>query len=428
MRAAPRLLSRLGVVAGLGLLGLGLTACTTGETAPAVETSGSASSPAPSATGPSGASGSSSADDWATWDAALAAVDDEPARWLAVGDSITEGQGASSLGTRWVDLTRDGLRAAHPVEGVAGGVGYRPAAFATYGPDSPWAQWATARDGRTTAVADVADLGHRAVELDPGSSLRYDTVGTDLDLWWTPGEGAFSYRVDAQAEVVVDTASGGSGGSDGSSGADASDGSDASGTVGVTEVTGLAAGPHVVTISVADDAPASVVLQGLAQFDGDRGRGVTLYDSARSGATVSTFTDDLEGFLAAAGAAQPDLVTITLGANDAVTTSPDDLAAGYTTLIEGLQGLDSAPSVLVVDEFTPALSVASAWNGSAADYRSAVEEVARQTGSAHVTIDDALAGSGVADLGSLLSADGLHPNDAGQRVLADYLTATLARG
>jgi lysophospholipase L1-like esterase len=415
VRAAPRLLSRLGVVAGLGLLGLGLTACTTGETAPAAETSGSASSPAPSATGPSGASGSSSADDWATWDAALADVDVEPARWLAVGDSITEGQGASSLGTRWVDLTRDGLRAAHPVEGVAGGVGYRPAAFATYGPDSPWAQWATARDGRTTAVADVADLGRRAVELDPGSGLRYDTVGTDLDLWWTPGEGAFSYRVDAQAEVVVDTAAGGSGGSD------------ASGTVGVTEVTGLAAGPHVVTISVADDAPASVVLQGLAQFDGDRGRGVTLYDSARSGATVSTFTDDLDGFLAAAGAAQPDLVTITLGANDAVTTSPDDLAAGYTTLIEGLQGLDSAPSVLVVDEFTPALSVASAWNGPAADYRSAVEEVARQTGAARVTIDEALAGSGVTDLGSLLSADGLHPNDAGQRVLADYLTATLAR-
>jgi len=428
VRAAPRLLSRLGLVAGLGLIGLGLTACTTGETAPAEDASGSTSAPAPSTTGPSGASGSSSADAWATWDAALAAVDDEPARWLAVGDSITEGQGASSVGTRWVDLTRDGLRAAHPVEGVAGGVGYRPAAFATYGPDSPWAQWATARDGRTTSVSDVADLGLRAVELDPGSSLRYDTVGTDLDLWWTPGEGAFSYRVDAQAEVVVDTAAGGSGASDGSSGADPSDGSDASGTVGVTEVTGLAAGPHVVTISVADDAPASVVLQGLAQFDGDRGRGVTLYDSARSGATVSTFTDDLDGFLAAAGAAQPDLVTVTLGANDAVTTSPDDLATGYTTLIEGLQGLDSAPSVLIVDEFTPALSVASAWNGPAADYRSAVEEVARQTGAARVTIDEALAGSGVTDLGSLLSADGLHPNDAGQRVLADYLTATLARG
>ncbi|MBP1239822.1 lysophospholipase L1-like esterase [Frigoribacterium sp. PvP120] len=424
MRAAPRLLSRLGVVAGLGLLGLGLTACTTGETAPAAETSGSASSPAPSATGSAGSDGSSSADAWATWDAALADIDDEPARWLAVGDSITEGQGASSLGTRWVDLTRDGLRAAHPVEGVTGGVGYRPAAFATYGPDSPWAQWAAARDGRTTTVGDVADLGLRAVELDPGASLRYDTVGTDLDLWWSPGEGAFSYRVDAQAEVVVDTAAGASGGSDGSGGSgDSGD----SGVVGVTEVTGLAAGPHVVTISVADDAAASVVLQGLAQFDGDRGRGVALYDSARSGATVSTFTDDLDGFLAAAGTAQPDLVTITLGANDAVTTSPDDLAAGYTTLIEGLQGLDSSPSVLVVDEFTPALSVASAWNGSAADYRSAVEEVARRTGAARVTIDEALAGSGVTDLGSLLSADGLHPNDAGQRVLADYMTATLAR-
>jgi lysophospholipase L1-like esterase len=397
VRAAPRLLAPLAVVAGLAL---GLTGCTTGE-APSVAGSSPTApeaSPTPTPT--------SSGDAWATWDAALADVGTEPARWLAVGDSITEGQGASALTTRWVDLTRDGLRAAHPVEGVAGGVGYRPAAFATYGPDSPWAQWAGARDGRTTPVADVADLGYRAVEVAPGSSLRYDVVGTDLDLWWTPGEGSFRYRVDAEPEQVVDTAD--------ATGGDAA---------GITEVSGLAAGPHMVTISVDDDAPTSLVLQGLAQFD----RGVTLFDSARSGATVSTFTHDLDGFLSAAEAVQPDLVTITLGANDAVTTSPDDLAEGYTTLVEALQGLDSAPTVLVVDEFTPALSVASAWNGSAGDYRAAIDGVVDRTGAVSVTIDEALAGSGVTDLGSLLSADGLHPNDAGQRVLADFMTATLAR-
>jgi len=142
---------------------------------------------------------------------------------------------------------------------------------------------------------------------------------------------------------------------------------------------------------------------------------------------VSTFTDDLPAFLAAAAAAEPDLVTITLGANDAVTTGPDELAERYTTLIEGLQSLDSDPTVLVVDEFTEGLSVTSAWDAPAADYRAALDEVVEQTGVASVTVDEALASAGGADLGALLSADGLHPNDDGQRVLAAFMTQTLAR-
>jgi len=398
VRLAPRLLGTASLVAAAALL---LTGCT-GD-ASTTDTSDSAT-PSPSSSGPA----PSTTDPWATWDAALASVDAEPARWLALGDSITEGQGASALDTRWVDLARDGLRAAHPVEGVPGGVGYRPAAFATYGPDSPWAQWAGDRRGRTSVDTSTPDLGFRALELSPGASLRYDVVGTDLDLWWTPGGGTFRYRVDAGAEQAVDT-------------------SVAASTTGITSVTGLASGPHAVTISVDDDAGSGVVLQGLAQFDGDRDRGVALVDSARSGATVSTFTDDLPAFLAAAAAAEPDLVTITLGANDAVTTGPDELAERYTTLIEGLQSLDSDPTVLVVDEFTEGLSVTSAWDAPAADYRAALDEVVEQTGVASVTVDEALASAGGTDLGALLSADGLHPNDDGQRVLAAFMTETLAR-
>ncbi|TDT64126.1 SGNH/GDSL hydrolase family protein [Frigoribacterium sp. PhB116] len=396
-------------VAGLLTAALLLTGCTGGGGADDDVTSGATGSA--SAAPDAGTGTNTSSDDaWAAWDAALVDVDGSPARWLAVGDSITEGQGASSVDARWVDLTRDALRAAHPVDGVTGGVGYRPAVFATYGPDSPWGDWATDRQGGVDLDGTSPALGFRSLELEPGARVSWPVTGTDVDLWWAGGGGSFTWDVDGTRQGQVDT---------GASSASSS----------VTPVEDLGSGPHTVTVTVAagDRSDEPVVLHGLAAFDGDRERGVTLYDSARSGATTGTFTDDLAGWLEAVAAAEPDVVTITLGANDLRGSSPEEFADGYRDVVEGLQALDAPPTVVVVDEFPVAAGLADTGQAPIADYAAALDEVVDETGVVSVSLGDALAGAGNTDLRSLLSSDGLHPNDAGQRAIAAFMTGVLGR-
>lgn len=86
----------------------------------------------------------------AHWSAALNDRANRPATWLAMGDSITEGQGASSRDNRWITRTLNGLRAAYPTAGVVGGTGYLPGWYAVFGPDSPWTPY-SARPARSAA-------------------------------------------------------------------------------------------------------------------------------------------------------------------------------------------------------------------------------------------------------------------------------------
>ena len=373
-----------------------LTGCTANPTVPS-EPTGDASVDATSSAGPTRAS--SELADWAT---ALDDRDDYPARWVAVGDSITEGMGASTVDSRWIDLTLDGLRERYPTDDVPGGVGYRPAAFAVAPPASTWARWATSSEGPVSASSRTADLGYRSVTLGAGATTTYAFTGTGLDLWWTSGRGTFSYAIDDGDAVEVDT-------------------HDSMATSGITPVSDLDAGQHTVTIH----AHSAVDLEGLTAYDGDRDRGVSLFDSSRSGATARTFTADLPGFLDSVAAAAPDLVTVTLGANDAFTRTPAEFEDDYRTLIEGLQGLDDPPSIMLIGEFVPGTNLTRGLAGDVDDYRAVVERLATESGSAYVDLSDALPADGVA---SLLSADGVHPNDAGQRVIADFVLDQLSVG
>jgi lysophospholipase L1-like esterase len=409
--SGPRTSLRRGVpVAGLLAAALLLTGCTGGSGAEGDGATPDATGSTTTAPDSGTSSGTSSESDaaWAAWDAALADVDESPARWLAVGDSLTEGQGASSVDTRWVDLTRDALRTAHPVEGVAGGVGYRPAVFATYGPDSPWADWAADRQGGVEPDPASAALGYRSLELDPGAQVSWPVTGTDVDLWWAGGGGSFTWDVDGTRQGRVDTR-------------------DSAASSSVTPVEGLDSGPHTVTVTADGRSDEPVVLHGLAAFDGDRDRGVALYDSARSGATTTTFTHDLAGWLEAVAAAEPDVVTITLGANDLRSLSPEEFGDGYRDVVEGLQALDAPPTIVVVDEFPVAAGLADAGQAPLDDYSDALDQLVDETGVVSVSLGDALASGGGADLRSLLSTDGLHPNDAGQRAIAAFMTDVLAR-
>ena len=333
----------------------------------------------------------------AAWTRALAERDTRSATWVAVGDSITEGQGASSRSTRWIDLTRASLRKYYSVAGVPGGVGYLPAQFAVYEPDSPWANWSTAATGDTRLSLKKPALGYRTVEMSPGSTRTYPFVGTDLDLWWTRGGGRFSYSIDAGPAVSVDT-------------------SGSRSVAHITKISGLPDGAHTVTLA----ATGQVTLEGLAAYRGDRSTGIITYDSAQSGATVDTYLADLPQFLRTLKVASPDLVSISLGGNDAGTEKPAALERKYFTLVSAIRKLPSRPSVLLIGEFIPGPAMTMKFQAPFSQYLSAIHRVAKRTGSDYIDLNVWLPPADTSGTG-YYSTDGLHPSDPGQRKIASIM-------
>lgn len=362
------------------------------------------SSPDPAPTS-SPTSTPTSADPLATWDAAVAGRAHAAANWVAVGDSLTEGQGASARSDRWIDLTLDQLRTASPTTGAPGGVGYLPAQFAVYRPDSPWADWSTTHAGDSAFDDTIPDLGYRALSMQAGATRTYEFTGTDLDIWWTryQGSGAFTYAIDSGTTKSVDT-----------------DGSDS--TSQLTAVHGLTSGEHSVTIT----ATGPFDLQGLTIRNGDDGKGITLFDASHSGATVDLFTKDTDGFLGAVRKAAPDLVTITLGGNDAQEVTAAQFRSRYTAFVRRIQALPTKPSVLIVGEQQPSSTelqtVKSPWSA----YEQAMRTVASTTGSAYVDVAPVFPpGDGSTARQGISTTDQLHPDDEGQRMFAKAVTAAL---
>lgn len=340
----------------------------------------------------------------ATWNAAVADRTEAPANWVALGDSITEGQGASARSERWMDLTLDQLRTKHPTSGVTGGAGYLPAQFAVYAPDSTWGDWATSSTGSSTFDVTVPDLGYRSVAMQAGASRTYPFTGTGLDIWWTrySGSGDFTYSIDGSDPKTVVTT-----------------GSASAGTI--TKVDGLSSGEHTITVT----AVGAFSLQGFTIYDGDRGKGIHLYDSAHSGSTIATFTQDQEGFLTAMRRAAPDLITITLGGNDAAKLTPEELGTQYRAFLKALAGLPTKPSILVVGEFTPASSMTNGMSSPWSAYLAQIKRAAASGGAAFVGMADTFPQADYSGTG-IYSTDGIHPNDTGQRRIAKLVLATLA--
>jgi hypothetical protein len=95
------------------------------------------------------------------WGSALSLLNFGPARWLAIGDGSTEGQGASTRANRWIDQALATIRTA---KGAPSGQQFMSAAYGVTGPDSPWATTGVTYAGSTT-VGTSAGIGYRHVQL-----------------------------------------------------------------------------------------------------------------------------------------------------------------------------------------------------------------------------------------------------------------------
>jgi lysophospholipase L1-like esterase len=147
---------------------------------------------------------------------------------------------------------------------------------------------------------------------------------------------------------------------------------------------------------------------------------------ARSGATV---TDVVQRQLPAVAELSPDVVFVSVGANDVThLTSRADFGDAYRELVDGLPEsavvvLLGVPDMGAIPRLAQPLRAVAGFRGRQLD--DVVRKVAAETGHAYVDIDGETGPAMRSDTERFFAADRYHPSDAGYQLWADAVLAAV---
>jgi len=276
-----------------------------------------------------------------------------PVSIMAVGDSQTEGYGASSPAGPWVRLLADALLAKYPIAGLptqpfyhqpmnTGQPSYTPRVVVTpagvsatdYAIDTTWGYGRFSGRFRTTVPTGV-----------------FTFTGTGADIYFVQfaGISKMLVSVDGGAAVTVDTTST---------------------TYGIREkaaykIRGLTSGAHTVTFK-SDGTTTSLFPTGVASYDGDESKGFHVFNGGHSGWKAGDFASPGGDSLGMAnrwpGGRVPNLITLGLGHNETIATTPATFKTNMNTLIDQLMtGLDPATPIVLVGWFEKLTTATATW-------------------------------------------------------------------
>jgi hypothetical protein len=358
------------------------------------------------------------------WTNALFGLNSTPARWLAIGTGVTEGQGASTRANRWIDQVLSTIRTA---KGSPTGQQFVSAAYGVTGTDSPWATTGVALAGATT-VATTSGVGYRMQILSQGSgaagqfgtstfgtasfggttggstpgSVTFTVTGTTADVWYVSelGAGTFTYTVDAGSPTSVST--------------DAPH--------DIQRIAGIPLGANASHTVAINATAGTVYISGLTVYGTDAGTGIHLYDAARTNIVSSTYTANMTDTSDVAATIAPDLVTIDLGYNDAAAgINPGQTVSNINSIITMLRSLPKVPSiVIVINPYPSGASLTSSWP----DFVPGLRQLAVD---GSLGLIDLTVPMPLADLSGtgLYRTDGRHPNDSGYTSIATTASSLL---
>jgi len=246
---------------------------------------------------------------------------------VCIGDSITEGQGASGppssgFENRWLARLRDQLRSRFPTQGLTGG-GRGFIGVAGTG------ELSFAWPATTSQPLGTGTAGPKAKFLQlagAGQSITFKLVGDSADIMWmqVPFGGTFSWAVDGGPATKVST--------NGSSTVDGK----------LTHLALGAPGSHTLVLSWVSGRSN---IDGVIEYDGDYSSGIQTHDAGHYGYQTSSWVSALNGGSAAAIAAlAPAAVIITLGVNDQYSgVAPATYQSGLQTIISDLKAKLQSP-------------------------------------------------------------------------------------
>lgn len=355
--------------------------------------------------------GTGTVDPLTGWRDTLAHALHRPVNVLAVGDSITEGTGTSTLSSRWINVAQNHLRnAVGATQGAA--FPFIPAKYATSAPGQPVTSSGNVTDNSATG------LGWRAVDIrDDTGKVTFTFTGTSAAVVVSKasGTGIMSVTVDGGTPVTYDTNSANGGGS-------------GAFLWPVPAIT--ARGVHTVTIH-RDPATATgrtILLHGLATWDGDEAMGVRVHDSGHHGwgyTTTNQARIDSLG-VTLAGVVKPDLIISAFGTNDIGKNDPAGYRASAQAYLDKYHSAAPGVPVLLVHMYR----IQAHTEAQNSAYRAVLAELAaadplvefvdlRRHMPDIPTPHDAVPSQG-------LYAEGIHPNDYGHARIADAITGILA--
>lgn len=330
-----------------------------------------------------------------------------------VGDSITEGQGATAYAGRWIAQANRAIRAAYPTaaNGSSGAGGFIP--IQSTGETS--FTWPVALTGGSGAF--VAPIGpvRDAITVPATASYTWTApTGTTSCkiMYFDDGSGStFSYKVNSGSatNVVQNTGAG-----------------DGILTASITITAGQ-------VLTVAWVSGSTVILEGIVPFSGDESSGITFHALGHFGWQAGQQEGNAWNQTGYANQWQTSIAALTpgaaavgimLGVNDAAAYSAAGFQANLGTFAAGLRatpGLTGVPLWLIIP-YQPfeTLVDPSGWPA----YAAAVRNVAAAYAPAFVT-DLNYRMPAVGDGGGTYYADDYHPDNLGHALIGEIAGAGL---
>lgn len=342
-----------------------------------------------------------------------------PCDILVIGDSISEGTGATQRTRRWVDQFQKRMREQFPTTGVLGGEGFVKGLYTsgvTFGHGWTYSGNITSNGtfgfGRSIAVLSGSD-----------GAITRTVTGTSIKLL------ALTNNTTGVAEVRYVT-SGGSLPATANATFTTTSGVSTSKVDGTIVVTFPSRGTYDVQIKW--KSGGSVNLNGLWVYDGDENAGIRVTESAQHGSTTANWTpgatlsngstnQDSVAMTPAITALDPDLVIIGLGGNDRTSNvSVDTYKANLASLIQVIKNACSA-SIVLLGEYQEGAGT-NAWPNYLAAQKSLADNDPTRVylyslyDRFPISSDNAL---------TWVHTDGVHPSDRGHATIAEFLASDL---
>jgi lysophospholipase L1-like esterase len=352
------------------------------------------------------------------WYAALANRHYTRANVVCIGDSITEGQGATAIDNRWIGRLRDQLRARFPTVGLSGGgrgfLGSQGSGTFSY-------TWPATHVGTLPSGLTLGPKAAFCQLTTTGHAITYALTGDSADIMWVRVGfgGTFSWSVDGGGATNVST-----------NGASTLDGR-------TTHISLGAAGAHTLSLNWVSGNSS---IDGVTEFNGDFTKGIQVHDAAHYGWQTSNWSTVLGTSTTvptAINALSPSLIVIALGVNDQFSgVTPATFQSNLTTIITELRAAESAPYPSVMLCMYPPRQgqsgytfpwsqyVTAAWNVAAAD-TAGVGSTSLVT-VLDMTLGPRLMGADVDPYGIWAPGDLTHPSNLGHSMMGDVIANFLS--
>lgn len=322
------------------------------------------------------------------------ALDSQNLNVLHIGDSITEGNGASGPQKRWIDALRSKVKTKYQPPTIPGGSGYIP--IGGVYPSVQPGDWSLT--GATASVGQGEGFGGSYANMSTsGQTASLTFSGTGIILYFTDyaGNPDPTVTIDGAAVTPIPINS--------------------SPTIYGNGIayTGLARGSHTIVVTV---GTTPFHLYGGLVLDGDANAGWRTIVAARSGTQAPGV-----GTLSVWNYVDPSLVTIYFGVNDyRNNASISTFETNLTTIVNYVKSRSLNPKIVLIKGYEPLhpTTPIAPWSS----YRDTVQKVANAN---NLLCCDILPKFGVGVISATYSADSVHPNDTGHSLIADAIMESL---